>query len=981
VGATEIGTLSTNGNTIVIALNSNANAGNIQTLIRGLQFTSSGDNPTAGTRTITLTLVDGDGNDGGLGNDTGTASATITVVAVNDAPSGADNGDSVTDNAVLTFTASDFSTGMTDPESHGFAGVKITTLPSTGTIKLNGTAIAAGDMITKAQLDANALTFEPAAGSAGTSPTFTFQVRDDGGTANSGVDMDQTANTFTIAITASNAAPVVDLDGDDSAAPGIGFASSYVEGGAAAIGDSDVTITDGDAGDDVISATITITNAVAGDLLSVGTLPATVTIDPSSTDTVVKLVAAAGTSAADFEAAIKAVQFDNTGNDPTAGGTNTSRTITVTVNDGTSESAAATATISVTGTNDSPDGTSAAITAVEDSFRILAAGDFGFTDPDSADSMSAVTITSVNGAGQLYYDADGTAGAGAPVAVASFPQTYTVAQLAAGMVSYRAPADSNGNALATIAFQVVDSAGAGNSTDPVENTLTVNVTAQNDTPVLTTGGPIAATEQTAVAILPAGSVADVDLDARNDGAGNYAGAEFSVNRNPATNTTEDVFTLVAGPNFTIDGSTLKSGGLIFGTINVNGSAGLIVITFTSQETIATSALVDEVIQSVRYTNTSDNPPASVDLAVGFTDGSPGGGQGSGPSGLDVNVVTVEIAGVNDAPVNSLGETISTDEDTAVELTGMSISDPDADPATDKMYITFQVANGGLTFRFDVPGGITAGDVIAEAANGDTFTLFATLNQINATLSAENGLVYTPKADFNGDDTLTVYTYDQGFNGTDPGLTGDGTGEEGVATRTITVGAQPDAPVAQNDAVSTPENVIGTGSLFADNGSGPDSDADGDSFVITQITVGNQTYAPGTVIDLPSGRQADRQRRRHLQLRSQRQVQPAHRQQLGSREHVHGRGHLQLHGHRWRHRHRHRYGEWSRRAGRLADGRRQRQHHHRHAAGGHVRGEPGRQRYDQRAGRQRHHLFRRRDDQRGQRHRRRGHRYDRPPGRL
>ncbi len=32
----------------------------------------------------------------------------------------------------------------------------------------------------------------------------------------------------------------------------------------------------------------------------------------------------------------------------------------------------------------------------------------------------------------------------------------------------------------------------------------------------------------------------------------------------------------------------------------------------------------------------------------------------------------------------------------------------------------------------------------------------------------------------------------------------------------------DAPVAQPDAVSTPENVIGTGSLFADNGSGPDT---------------------------------------------------------------------------------------------------------------------------------------------------------------
>ena len=36
---------------------------------------------------------------------------------------------------------------------------------------------------------------------------FTFQVRDDGGTANAGVDLDQSANTITIDVTAVNDAP------------------------------------------------------------------------------------------------------------------------------------------------------------------------------------------------------------------------------------------------------------------------------------------------------------------------------------------------------------------------------------------------------------------------------------------------------------------------------------------------------------------------------------------------------------------------------------------------------------------------------------------------------------------------------------------------------------------------------------------------------------------------------------------------------
>ena len=38
-------------------------------------------------------------------------------------------------------------------------------------------------------------------------PRFTFQVQDDGGTANGGVDLDQSANTITINVTSVNDAP------------------------------------------------------------------------------------------------------------------------------------------------------------------------------------------------------------------------------------------------------------------------------------------------------------------------------------------------------------------------------------------------------------------------------------------------------------------------------------------------------------------------------------------------------------------------------------------------------------------------------------------------------------------------------------------------------------------------------------------------------------------------------------------------------
>ena len=166
-----------------------------------------------------------------------------------------------------------------------------------------------------------------------------------------------------------------------------------------------------------------------------------------------------------------------------ADGTTYTDTFTVASSDGTTTSV----TINITGTNDAPSGADATITAVEDTPRLLTQADFGFTDPDIGDAFSAVTITGVAG-GTLYYDADGTGGAGLPVAVGSFPQTYTAAELAAGNVSYRANPNLNGTGVGTISFQVIDDSGAANNSDPSINTLTVDVTAVNDVPVVDLDG-------------------------------------------------------------------------------------------------------------------------------------------------------------------------------------------------------------------------------------------------------------------------------------------------------------------------------------------------------------------------------------------------------------------------------------------------------------------------------------------------------------
>ena len=84
--------------------------------------------------------------------------------------------------------------------------VVITTLPTSGTLTLNGAPVAAGDFVLATDIAAGKLVYTPAP-NATADATFTFQVRDDGGTANGGTDLDASANTLTIDITPVNDAP------------------------------------------------------------------------------------------------------------------------------------------------------------------------------------------------------------------------------------------------------------------------------------------------------------------------------------------------------------------------------------------------------------------------------------------------------------------------------------------------------------------------------------------------------------------------------------------------------------------------------------------------------------------------------------------------------------------------------------------------------------------------------------------------------
>jgi hypothetical protein len=166
----------------------------------------------SGTATLTLTVRNA-GGDGVLGNaddNLFSRNFTVTVNRVNQAPTGTDHTVTLLEGSTYTFAAADFGFGdPNDTPPNNLQAVKVTTLPAAGTLTDNGAAVTVGQFVSTADISAGKLVFTPATGASGSASTsFTFQVQDDGGTANGGVDTDPIPRTMTINVTAVNHAPI-----------------------------------------------------------------------------------------------------------------------------------------------------------------------------------------------------------------------------------------------------------------------------------------------------------------------------------------------------------------------------------------------------------------------------------------------------------------------------------------------------------------------------------------------------------------------------------------------------------------------------------------------------------------------------------------------------------------------------------------------------------------------------------------------------
>ena len=735
------------GQTVSVA---NITAGN-------LKFTPAANANGAGYASFTFQVQDDGGTaNGGVDLDASPNTMTMNVTAVNDAPAGTNKTVTTNQDSPYTFGTADF--GFTDPSdspANALLNVKITALPGAGTLTDNGVAVSAGQFVTAADVSGGLLVFTPAANASGAGyASFTFQVQDNGGTANSGVDLDPTPDTITIDVTAINDAPVLSgannltaINEDPAANPGT-LVSALISGQTS----------------DIDPAALTGIAVTAVDNTN-GTWEYSTNGGTTWNNFGAPTGAAARLLAADVSTYVRFVPNANWNGSVATGITfrawdqssgAAGATANTTVNGGTTafSSATASSSITVNPVNDAPAGANKTVTTNEDTAYTFAVADFGFIDAADtpADALLNVKITTLPGAGTLTDNG---------VAV-SAGQSVTLADIAAGNLTFTPALNANGAGYTSFSFQVQDDGGTANGgvdLDPTPRTMTVDVTPVNDAPTAADGTVTTAEDIPHVFNVGDFNFSDVDGD---------------------TLQSVTVVSLSGGGSLTLFGAAVSAGQVI-SAVNIGG--GNLVFTPAAA--------------------TSGAGYASFDFTV--SDGT--------ASSSPTNVLTVDVNSLNDAPQGS-SKTVTTLEDSAYTFAAVDFgfSDPNDSPANNLQAVEITTLPGAGTLT-DNGVAVSAGQFVsvADIAGGK--------------------LVFAPAANANGSG-YTSFT----FQVQDDGGTAGGGADTDPTPRTLTIDVTPvnDAPQGASNAVTTLEDTAHTFTV-ADFGFVDPNDVPADALAAVEIT--------------------------------------------------------------------------------------------------------------------------------------------------
>jgi hypothetical protein len=394
-----------------------------------------------------------------------TATAIITVIPINNAPVGTSDTVSMLEDVDNVITISDF--GFTDPNNtpvNGFLAVKIISLPGAGTLKLDGVAVSVNDFIDVEDIYAELLTFTPATNASGASySSFTYKVKDDGGTSNGGVDLDATARTMTIDVTAVNDAPVNSVPGSQSLNEDASLVFSSSNGNL-------ISISDIDAGTNTVQVEIGAThgvNSLSGtsglsfsfsDAEGTGTgdgiADAIMRFRGTLTDINAALAGLTYTPDANYNgSALVSVKTNDLGNTGPNGASHDSDIVITTI----------------ASVNDAPTGANNTVYTSQNTDYVFQTSDFGFSDVD-ANAFLAVKITELPASGTLsWYN-------GSSWVAVTLDQYVSASDIANGRLKYTPPTSFTGNR--TFKFRNQDDGGTANGgidLDLYDRTMTINV--------------------------------------------------------------------------------------------------------------------------------------------------------------------------------------------------------------------------------------------------------------------------------------------------------------------------------------------------------------------------------------------------------------------------------------------------------------------------------------------------------------------------
>ncbi|CAO1661502.1 hypothetical protein NYA30BAC_01288 [Halomonas sp. NYA30] len=522
------------------------------------------------------------------------------------------------------------------------------------------------------------------------------------------------SDTTTFNFQTANSAPVVDLNGAAGAnnAAGDDIASqTFSENGSDVAVAPDVTVSDAEG--DTLSATVSISNAATGDALTLNGTFGSITdgdITDSGTDTI---TISGSHTAADMQAALRAITFSNSSDDPG----DTSRTVDFTVNDGNSNSVVRTSTITVGAINDAPALTTPGTitltdTASDDNFSDQA-GQLSGSDPDSSDLTYGFNSAGASAAlteGGITYDL-------------SVEGTYGTLYLEQATGEYLFHADAAAvnalNADASEDFTVSVSDGVAPA---VTKILTVDLTGANDAPTVDLNGSTGGTSNTATFAGGGDPIEVTTADATLNDIDN--GDQIESLTATLTTRPDDDDVECLSLNSTA-GTAASDNGL---AVNYNAATGVLSVTGA-----ASASTYQTILRGIQY----DNTDAAIDITISdrAVDVVVNDGESDSTTATStLEVVTAPVVDLGgDGGSGNLSGSYTEDDGAILVASSATITEPDGDNLN-QLVIQLTNAQDGASESITLSG----------RSNGDTVG--------NLTISYDSSMQIT----LTGSDTAANY---------------------------------------------------------------------------------------------------------------------------------------------------------------------------------------------------------------------------------